>query len=258
MSFSISVKDYAIGAGETLRLNVPGTFFQLMEATAAVSVSIQRAHSIFGDAENVPLGFSVGPLNDSEAFDGVEIYSDTAQTVKVCIARGAVDLRSITQVTGTVSVINGELERVLSGAAFSGVADIAAAAGVYSHVQLWNPAASAKNLIVTRLTFGAGSSVGVAFGGTSAALTTLVAAASQNKKIGGAAGVAELRAQNDAALLVSGAGRMQYLGTPASNTLIDVPFSEQIVVPPGYGLTMCATSVNIGLYSGFQWIEEAA
>lgn len=251
MSFSISVKDYAISAGQTLRIQIPGTFFQLMEASAEVDVLIMRAHSIFGDAEAVPLGFSVGPLNDADAFDGVEIYSATAQTVKVCIARGAVDLRSITQVTGTVSVVNGELQDVLSGMAFVGACGNAAVAGQYSHSELFNPAGSGVNVVVSKVIPFVAAASPVQLRTHNAALTTLTGYG-VNKLVGGAASVAQLRDATSAALIGAYAANA---GIPTASDSKEIPLPEPFVLPPGFGLMAVSNLVNISLYPTFHWKE---
>jgi hypothetical protein len=250
--FSISVKDYAIGAGETLRIHVPGTFFQLMEASAAVDVSIMRAHSIFGDAEAVPLGFSVGPLNDAEAFDGVEIYSATAQTVKVCIARGAVDLRSITQVTGTVQVVNGELSRVMANEAFGASVGIGAVAGQYSVAQLYNPADSGVNVVLSKLSAAVSATALLSVVGSSAAIGTSNGTG-VSKKIGGAGTVVEGRKLNTASALLLPSLLIDKISVV--NHSKEIGFLEPIVIPPGNAVEMWLDTVNVSLIAAFQWYE---
>lgn len=257
MSFSISVKDYNIGAGDTLRLQIPGTFFQLMAAEADVDVRLTRAHSVFGDAVAVPLGFSIGPLNDSEAFDGVEIYSASAQAVKVCIARGAVDLRSITQVSGTVSVVNGELSKVMSSLAFSGVADMNAAQGSYAHAQLWNPPASGVNVVVSRInSFSGSGATPIRIGKSSVAAATKIANG-LNKLFSGPASKAELRVESAATFSVLDSDRIQNVGLGSMYSIVDVPLAEPVVIVPGTGVVVTSTIVNFHVNASFQWSEVA-
>jgi hypothetical protein len=253
-NFTIDFKDYAIASGQRLRIMLPGSFFQLMEATGTVDVDFLRAESAFGRAVDVPLGFSVGPLKDA-TFDGLEIYSATAQTLKVCVARGAVDLRALTQVTGTVQVINGELSRVANNEAFSGPAAVTASAGQYADSQLWNPPASGKNLVVTRMSVFSVTAAGVVHISSNAAALTTLNQYGKSKKIGGAAGVGQLRyASSVAAIAVN--PRLQSVALDAAFKILDLPLSEPLLVPPGSGIVVEHSAVANHLNATYQWYEE--
>lgn len=96
----LTVRDYAIIAGVPLRIDQPGSFFQLMDSSGAVNINVLRADSIIGTAEGVTEGFSFGGPNES-LFYAVEINSASTQTLKICFATGSVDLR---QVVGNVAI----------------------------------------------------------------------------------------------------------------------------------------------------------
>jgi len=101
----LSVKDYPVSAGETVRIRIPATYFQLMSSTGPVDIDFLKAETRVGRAEGVSQGFSFGPLE--EPFHGVDIYSPTAQTLKVCLARGLADLKAVVgsvSITGDVTV----------------------------------------------------------------------------------------------------------------------------------------------------------
>lgn len=115
----IDAKDYTIAAGGTSYISIPGTFFQLMESTANVTVRFFRSDSEIGVAENVPEGFTVGPF--AEPFHRVQIYSASAQTIKASISRA--DTRLL-RVTGAIDA------EIVTGSTLADAADgsLAAAA----------------------------------------------------------------------------------------------------------------------------------
>lgn len=90
----LQAKDYAIAAAGTARISIPGTYFQLMESTSDVTIRFFRNDSEIGIAENVPEGFTFGPIADP--WHRVEIQSAAAQTVKVSISRAPTGLLRIT------------------------------------------------------------------------------------------------------------------------------------------------------------------
>lgn len=93
----MKVKDYVIAAGATLRLEIPGVYFQLAEAPAEVDIEFFRSQSSVGRATGIPEGFEFGPL--PRQFDAVAITSATAQTVKVAIAR---ELARLNRLAGAI------------------------------------------------------------------------------------------------------------------------------------------------------------
>lgn len=256
-NFNLDIDDYTIAAGGYLELGKPADFFQIMEATGPVDITFLHSESAVGKAKGVGQGFRLGPL--SNRFYGVKIYSPTAQTLKLCFSSGKspVDLSQVVSVTGTVSVVNGELSKVLAGQAFSGVSDIAGAAGVYSHVQLWNPAASGKNLVISRMnSFSGTGATPIRIGKSSAALATLVGSG-LNKMLSGAASSAELRSNNNAAVLFAAADRIQNVGVAAMYQTVDIPLGEPVIVVPGSGVTVVSMTVNTAMNASFQWSEVA-
>lgn len=158
------------------------------------------------------------------------------------------------QVAGTVAVIDGGRARTMAGVAFIGYGYQGPVVGNLSHVQLWNQAASGKNLIVEQVstfTQGAGLS-GFAGLGASVALTTLNGLP-PSKKIGGpASAAAQIRSQANAAIL----GLLPSM----FNMTIQGPLfkpNEPIVVPPGFGLNILNGAANQDLGAHFEFFEES-
>lgn len=90
----LNAKDYTIDAGGKAQISIPGTYFQLMESSSDVTIRFFRHDSEIGIAENVPEGFTFGPV--AEPWHRVEIESAAAQTVKASVSRAATGLLRIT------------------------------------------------------------------------------------------------------------------------------------------------------------------
>lgn len=88
-----------LAAGESKPFNLLGNYFQLLETVAGVDVSFVRHASIFSTAENMEFGFFSKP---SGGFDGLEIKSATAQTIKFVVGFGD---GGYNRTTGSVSII---------------------------------------------------------------------------------------------------------------------------------------------------------
>lgn len=74
-----------LGAGETLRLRVPGDFLRLMTAAADVNLTYYRNGAEVAKAEGVRAGYAERMAG---GFDEVYIYSASAQPVKLVIRLG--------------------------------------------------------------------------------------------------------------------------------------------------------------------------
>ena len=117
----LDIQDYVLTAGVMLAIQRPGRFFQLMESTADVDIVFLRNHSEIGTADNMPEGFSFGPVADE--FHEVQITSATGQTVKVSISR---DEAKLLRLAGTITSIlvkptTGDTSKVTVGAASTAV-----------------------------------------------------------------------------------------------------------------------------------------
>lgn len=236
-------------AGETIRLSVSGSrYFRLLTTSYPVSIDFRRDNRALGQqSTDVESGYYAIP---GGGFDEISITSATAQTVKFAIATGE---GGYDRISGEVSVISGEVSRSEAGLAFMGGAAQAAVAAQYSHVQIWNPAANTKNLIVNEVLVAADSPGVIALRGSAVALTTLDGNPS-SKKIGAAASTSEIRRQTNAAILGTGQGFSQ---TPVLvNTAFRIPLVEPFIVAPGFGLLAYHETVNSTLRASFQFYEK--
>lgn len=75
----------AIQAGATVKFNIPGRNFRLIETTGPVNVTFYRRGAEIAESVQVEAGYSEKWEQDSEGFEQVEFYSATAQTIKFAV-----------------------------------------------------------------------------------------------------------------------------------------------------------------------------
>jgi hypothetical protein len=157
------------------------------------------------------------------------------------------------RISGEVSIIDGGKSRTLAGIAFMGDMSQLAGAAQISTVQLFNPVANLKNLIIKSfhvLSTVIGSSL---YGLNATALTTIdISGRAQSKKTGSIAITAELRSQLMAVQLSPFLGVTTYGAN--SDTLIRL--DEPLIVTPGYGFFVQTIQANNTAEAVFEWIEE--
>lgn len=155
------------------------------------------------------------------------------------------------RVTGDVSIIDTQKTRSLADSAFMLAGYQAAAAGVFSHVQLLNPAASGKRVVLTEFDLASSTAQSWNLRAYSVALATLVGNG-PSKQFGGVNGVAQVRIGTNAAAL----GNLVLQGfIPALASFLR-PLREPIVLPAGIGLVVVSGAVNVDLIGSFEWYEE--
>lgn len=161
------------------------------------------------------------------------------------------------RVTGSVEVIDGEKARTMAGGNYYGQPYTANVAGQYPFVQLYNPVGSGKNLIVQDVMTQSGNLVGGNMYMTNAApwANDLSSVRIQNKKGGAPVGAAQVRMKTSATYETFPLGLMNGLAMQAG-VLLQLNIKGSIVVPPGYGLCVVATLVNVDLGANFQWYED--
>lgn len=81
----MSTYQQTLGAGETLRLRVPGDFLRLMTAAADVNITYFRNGAEVAKAEGVRAGYAE---RMAAGFDEVHVYSATGQPVKLVLRVG--------------------------------------------------------------------------------------------------------------------------------------------------------------------------
>jgi len=155
-------------------------------------------------------------------------------------------------VAGTVSVINGEIARVKANQSFMAVELNPAVAGQYGMVQLWNPVASGKRLILNKISvFSQVAAMGYGLFKYNTALTLQGNAAS--KLSSGALSSGEMRTGSNVALVGNQYANFGLIGATESK---DFPFSEPFVIEPGWSIYLCPAAPNTSAYTTYQWNEE--
>lgn len=132
-------------------------------------------------------------------------------------------------------------------------AALAAAAGEFAQFQIFNPAASGRNLFVSRMV-SVCRGVAEAYGtfGT-VALGTVATTGPLNKVIGGAVGVGVGRVQS----VVAAVGATGYGVVPIAGNVVGViEYEVPIMVPPGYGLGFYINLAAAVCFSEIQYSEE--
>ncbi len=167
---------------------------------------------------------------------------------------GAVEVLGTVAVSGTVDVVDGGKERTLQNTAFYGTVVQSAVASQYQQIQIINPAASGKKIIISQIQLSVSIDSQITLGIGSVALSTLSGFAS-SKLSGGSGGVSELRKQSTASI-VSMVATLLTAMCKGSDTYI-VPLREPIVLMPGYALTVYAATQGLFLFGSFEHIQES-
>jgi hypothetical protein len=237
---------YTVPAGGVVSIPVEGSFFKIISSTGPVSVG--------GDAFGTIGPILAGQGLKDEKFRGLQVQDASGQinVVKILIAdRGFVDDR----VTGEVSVIDGGKARTYGGGAFLASVNIGPVAAQLSHLQLFNPAGSGKNVILSAFSVSSATSGLLVIGRYNVPLTTSLAVTTAvNKLAGGAAGVSQLRSQNSVGNLI--VGSPMYLPNIAASTTFVCNLKEPFLIIPGTGIVLEHNSVNTDLAAGFEFYEE--
>lgn len=97
----------AIQAGATVKFNIPGRNFRLIETTGPVNVTFYRRGAEIAESVQVEAGYSEKWEQDSEGFEQVEFYSATAQTIKFAVRMES--SVSYDRAVGNVAVTNNQV-----------------------------------------------------------------------------------------------------------------------------------------------------
>jgi hypothetical protein len=156
-----------------------------------------------------------------------------------------------TTINGTVSTVDGGLSRTLAEVAFVGLASSGAVAAQYSHGELWNPAASGRNLFLETVTVTSSAAQAFSMGHHNASLAG--AATLMNKYLGKPAGVALVRQTNNAAQQITVVGSVARIAAGGSFIMA---FKEPVLIPPGMGYVVVSNTVNLDMVANFEWYEQ--
>jgi hypothetical protein len=179
-------------------------------------------------------------------------YANGATIVgKVVVGDGQIDDPTI---AGTVQVIDGGKFRTLANIAFAGYVAANAVASQYGRVQLWNPAGSAKRLVVEGVTMlAAGSNTAASLIYSNAALANAAAGYSKNSANGAPSPVAI--PQWDTSAGPTPATSLMSLSA-AAFTSPAFKLNEPFVIQPGSSLMIYSTFQNAYIGASFEWYEE--
>lgn len=243
MSRAAQIYDFTLAAGASVEILAEGSYYRILSATGALEVKRD------GGSRLAPLYPGQGERDEFKRIT-IRDLSGAANSGFIIVADGSfIDDR----ITGEVSVIDGEKTRSLAGLNITANIGCAAVAAQYAHVQLWNPSTD-KNLIVSQVDLMSAANTGVVLTWMTSALANLTAGGVNNKKLSASGGIAQVRYQNNAAALTGNLGKSFYL---TALSMVAYPLRGPYVVPPGYGLTAIAQTLNVNLLANFDVTEEA-
>lgn len=243
--------------------------FNLPAGGAVPILAIGSVVKIITSTGNVNLSLDdVGPVGPFSAGQGVRLGDKEFKRIVITDASGAANAGTVLvadaefldqTLSGVVSVIDGEKSRTLAGGMFSGSPAVAGVATQYAALQLWNPAGSGKNLIVTASDVSSSAASNPIWEPTNAAIANLYSIASANKLLlltGAPAPVGQLRTDSFVAPSAYTGGVLKNVSIQAGGSYVwDI--KGAIVVPPGKGLRVINNITGAPLSAGFEWFEES-
>lgn len=239
----------AIAAGGVWRLGMAANDLQIVSSRAPLSIALYKGGALIGSGDNVLAGDYFRGVD----FDLVELASAEAQEVTVLLSDGT---SGSNRVVGEVSVINGEIARVKSGVSFYAYVGTSATAAKYTNLQLWNPPASGKRLVITKLRATSSIAQLIRFGWNTTQLATPIVSSAPSPKFLGSGAVSVVTGmyseKTDALLTMTQFGMVDVPATGMASFDFDEPF----VVSPGQGLIVGAYSVEAQMTMTTEYFEE--
>lgn len=232
--------DFNLAASQSMTIDVAGKFFKYKSGTGLLRIRNSKG----GYVDLLP-GQGVWGLD----FTTLTIQDKSGATNVGVILAGAFDFHD-DRITGTVEVISGEKARVIAGNSFSGSVGVVADPTFPAMTQLYNPAASGKNIFLNRIIIGGSAAGEWLVASTATQLATLVGTF-PNKKMGGAASAAERRREARVAL-----GNTIFDMYCALNVPFDLVMAEPLMVTPGNGIVVYPATVNVPAVVNFQFYED--
>ena len=233
--------DFNLAANAGITLDIAGRFFKYKSGTGAIRVRASKG----GYVDLLP-GQGVWNVD----FSSLNVTDKSGAPNAGVIIAGDFDFHD-DRITGTVEVISGEKARVMAGNSFSGSMGTSADPANFAMVQLYNPAASGKNLFVNRIIIGGSAAGEWLVSSTATQLATLVGTF-PNKKLNGPASQAERRREARAAL-----GNTIFDLNCTLNAPFDIVMAEPLMIPPGNGLVVYPATVNVPAIANFQFYEDS-
>jgi hypothetical protein len=235
-------------AGEVKTFLIQGEYVEILEAAYPIDVAMMdRSGAQLSTMRNAEASYFSRPGK----YEVIQVTSSAAQTVRLFVGSGDAGTRRL---SGDVSVIDGEKNKTIAGGMFVAEPVGAEVVGEYSKAQLWNPAGSGKNIIVSQVSLFAATAMNIALRYENAALVTdETANKSVNKKSNALIGIASVR-KGSVAIFPSA---IFYVASIPAGGIHTWNIKGALVITPGYGLV--AISGITGAYCGMniEWFEEA-
>lgn len=225
-------------------LNVAGGFYKVLATNGDIEISRQG-------------GNAIGPILPGQGeranFNTLSIRNLTANqvTMRILIADNSFE---DTRVYGEVSVIDGQNARTKQNIALQCGSFLAGVAAQFSMGQIFNPAGSAQNLIVTDINFGSSTATNMQLRSHNAALASAAGSVHSKNRNFTTSAVFQIWQENNTVLAgVTIGGR--YL-VQANDTFTYKP-TDPILLPPGFGLIVANQTLAADLYFNIQAYSES-
>lgn len=239
-------------AGEVKTFLMQGEYVEILECAYPIDVAMMdRSGAQLSTMRNAEASYFSRPGK----YEVIQVTSASAQTVRLFVGSGDAGTR---RTSGDVSVVDGEKNRALAGGLYAAASfcEVPAVAK-YSSVQIFNPLASGKNLIINGIVGSSSVAGGIVAYGSAVPLANLQAAGRViNKKIGSALGVAVFRWEAVAAATVNSLGLI-FSGFNVANGLVSYGAKGPLIVMPGFGVNVVQSqTTNSDLGCTFEWFED--
>jgi hypothetical protein len=240
--------DFTIPAGGAVQLAVCGSTAKILTASGLVQIQTDTGARVLAMPGQGVRNFDFGKItlvDKSGAVNKGFIWIADADMID-------------DRITGEVSVIDGGKSRVISGSSFLGVGFAVGTAYDVPKVQLLNPAASGKRIVINQFVIQGESGAGMAsIRRYDTPLTENLTVTNLLSKTGNAwAGSAQLRRLVDVTDVGSTwAGRFRI---DANGPAVVWKATEPFVLLPGTGCIVTVGTVGIGFTAAIEGYEESA
>jgi hypothetical protein len=246
--------DITIAANGRQLVEAPGTFLYYLTGNAGgadntikVTLGMGGTSVLLKPGQSIRLPANAMPIDTWR----IENYAN-AQIILGQVLVGMGEFHD-SNVTGTVQVVDGGKSRTLGGAAFVAAPTAGNVAAQNSAVQLWNPAASGKRLVIEQVSVSSGNVASQFNIGFSVAALPSLGSNVYSKLAGGAVGAGVTNYQQAAGIPAMSPFATEFLAAAGTSVF---KFSEPVVLPPGNGCTVVSLQQNNTVACIFEWYEE--
>ena len=251
----MQIYDFTVAPNNQRQLDAPGTYFYYYSGSAGgadQTITLRGVSSglriVLKNGQSLRLPKDQAP----ETSWYIGNYANAATIVgTVIVGNGEIQDNRI---QGDVSIIDGGKSRSLASSAFMGATAAGAVAAQFAGIQLWNPAATGKNIVLEKFSVSSGTAMIFNMGQNAAAMASLITN-SGPKLLGSAvANIGVIRNGNNVASVITKILAANYV---AANASMDYNLREPVVIPPGFGFVVEGSVVNTGITATFEWFEES-